>query len=115
VRAWLVYAEPKVSPAAVRANLREFHAGMSIAAVIDTDFRLTAAVGASVTPEVAIYTHAGRAYRGRIDDQYEVIGQSRRTAVHHDLRDALDAVLAGRTVPAAETKAIGCFIERNIK
>lgn len=115
VRAWLIYAEPKIAPAAVRANLNEYHAGLAVPAVIDTGFRVTAAVGASVTPEAAVYTQAGRAYRGRIDDLYEVIGQSRRTADHHDLRDALDAVLAGRPVAAAETKAIGCFIERNLK
>ena len=115
VHAWLVYAEPKVTDATVRANVREYHAGLAVTTVIDTGFRLTDAVGASVTPEAAIYTPAGRAYRGRIDDLYEVIGQSRRTADHHDLRDALDAVLAGRPVTTAVTKAIGCFIERNIK
>jgi hypothetical protein len=115
VHAWLVFAEPKVSEATVRANLREYHGGLSIPAVIDTGFRLTDAVGASVTPEAAVYTPAGRVYRGRIDDLYEVIGQSRRTADHHDLRDALDAVLGGRPVTTPVTKAIGCFIERTIK
>jgi hypothetical protein len=115
VRAWIVYAEPKVTAAGVRANLREFHAGLAVPAVIDAGFRLTAAVGASVTPEVAVYTGAGRVYRGRIDDLYEMIGQSRRTAEHHDLRDALDAVLAGRPVAVPDTKAIGCFIERSIR
>ena len=115
VHAWLVYAEPKVTEATVRANLREYHAGLSTPAVIDAGFRLTDAVGATVTPEAAIYTPAGRAYRGRIDDLYEAIGQSRRTADHPDLRNALDAVLAGRPVTPAVTKAIGCFIERNVK
>jgi len=28
----------------------------------------------------------------------------------HDLRDALDAVLAGGKVPRPETEALGCFI-----
>jgi len=115
VHAWLVYAESKAAPAAVRANLAEYHGGLSIPAIIDTDFRLTAAVGATVTPEAAVYTPAGRVYRGRIDDLYQAIGEGRRTAEHHDLRDALDAVLAGRRVAVAETKAIGCFIERAVK
>jgi len=115
VHAWLVYAEPKAAPAAVRANLTEFHSGLSAPAIIDTDFRLTAAVGATVTPEAAVYTPAGRVYRGRIDDLYQAIGEGRRAAEHHDLRDALDAVLAGRPVAVAETKAIGCFIERTVK
>jgi len=115
VRTWLVYAEAKTTPTAVRANLSEFHAGLSAPAVIDADFRLTAAVGATVTPEAAVYTSAGRVYRGRIDDLYQAIGEGRRAAEHHDLRDALDAVIAGRPVAAAETKAIGCFIERTVK
>ena len=68
-----------------------------------------------MTPESEIYTPTGRAYRGRIDDLYEAIGQNHRTADHHDLREALNAVLAGRPVTTAVTKAIGCFIERNVK
>lgn len=115
VHAWLVYAESKAAPAAVRANLAEYHSGLSVPAIIDTDFRLTAAVGATVTPEAAVYTSAGRVYRGRIDDLYQAIGEGRRAAEHHDLRDALNAVLAGRPVAVAETKAIGCFIERTVK
>src|SRR5262245_29626899 len=115
VRAWLVYAEAKTTPAAVRAHLAEFHRGLTVPAIVDTDFRLTAAVGATVTPEAAVYTPAGRVYRGRIDDLYQAIGQGRRAAEHHDLRDALDAVIAGRPVAAPETKAIGCFIERTVK
>jgi len=115
VRAWLVYADTKTTPATVRANLSEFHNGIAVPAIIDTDFRLTAAVGATVTPEAAVFTSAGRVYRGRIDDLYQAIGQGRRAAEHHDLRDALDAVIAGRPVAVAETKAIGCFIERTIK
>lgn len=115
IHAFLVYADPNAQPAAVRANLREFHAGLSATTVIDTALRLTIAVDATVTPEAVIYTHAGRGYRGRIDDLYEAIGQSRPAAEHHDLRDALDAVLAGKTVATPETKPVGCFIERTIK
>jgi hypothetical protein len=115
VHTWLIYADPQVDPAAVRTNLKEFHPSATVPAVIDTGFKLTAAVDVKVTPEVAIYVHAGRVYRGRIDDANDAIGQSRRAVTHHDLRDALDAVLAGRAVPTPETKAIGCFIERTIK
>jgi hypothetical protein len=115
VHAWLVYADAKADPAAVRANLREFHAGVSATTMIDTGFRLTTSVDATVTPEAVVYTHTGRVYRGRIDDLYEAIGQNRQTAAHHDLRDALDAVLAGKPVATAETKPVGCFIERTNK
>ncbi|MBI1831843.1 MAG: redoxin family protein, partial [Planctomycetes bacterium] len=48
-------------------------------------------------------------YRGRIDDQYR-LGGVRKEATRHDLKDALDAVLAGRKVAVAETEVDGCPI-----
>jgi hypothetical protein len=83
-----------------------------VPAVIDRGFALTTAAGITVTPEVAVYTSAGRVYRGRIDDLYVNIGEARREPTRRDLRDALDAVIAGRPVAQAETTAVGCFIER---
>ena len=37
-------------------------------------------------------------------------GKRRRIVTEHDLRDALDAVLAGKPVAKSRTRAIGCFI-----
>ena len=50
-------------------------------------------------------------YRGRIDDQYRPTG-SRETPTTHDLRDALDAVLAAKEVAVATTPVDGCPITR---
>jgi hypothetical protein len=63
-----------------------------------------------VTPEAALYSPAGRVYRGRIDDWYVDVGRSRRQATQHDLRLRIDAALAGRPMTPAETEAVGCFI-----
>jgi hypothetical protein len=115
VHAWLVYVDPSAKIDAVRSNLKDFHAGIQAPAVIDAGLRLTIAANATVTPEAFVYTHAGRAYRGRIDDLYDAIGVNRRSAGRHDLREALDAVLAGKPAPAPDTKPVGCFIERDIK
>jgi hypothetical protein len=52
----------------------------------------------------------GRKYRGRIDDRYFAPGKRRAEPASHDLRAALEAVLAGKPVPRAETEAIGCPI-----
>jgi hypothetical protein len=49
-------------------------------------------------------------YRGRIDNRYEALGRPRRVVTIRDLRDALDAVLAGRPVARPETTALGCYI-----
>jgi peroxiredoxin len=65
-------------------------------------------LGASVTPEIYVLNaRFDILYHGRIDD-------SRREADvnSRDLRNALDAVLAGKSVPLTETKAFGCTIKR---
>jgi len=63
---------------------------------------------AQVTPESYVIDSAGvLRYHGSIDDDMNV------ARVHTQrLRQALDAVLAGKPVPAIETKAFGCTIKR---
>jgi hypothetical protein len=66
---------------------------------------------ATVTPEAVVIDSKGETrYRGRIDNFYAALGKPRQQVTAHDLRDALDAVLAGRPVPNPETKALGCYI-----
>jgi hypothetical protein len=48
-------------------------------------------------------------YRGRVDDQYR-LGGVRRDPTSRDLKDALDAVLAGGKVAHPETEVDGCLI-----
>ncbi|HEX4069966.1 MAG TPA: alkyl hydroperoxide reductase, partial [Planctomycetaceae bacterium] len=50
-------------------------------------------------------------YQGRIDDQYGV-GFARKTPAHNELKDAIDALLAGRSVAVARTQPVGCLIGR---
>jgi peroxiredoxin len=65
--------------------------------------------GAQVTPEVFVLDSTGTlVYHGRIDDN-----QNPSAVTSHDLKDALDAVLAGRAPEKAQTKAFGCTIKRN--
>ena len=51
-------------------------------------------------------------YRGRINNFYEDFGKPRRVITQHDLRNALNALLAGKPVPQPRVKAIGCFIPK---
>ena len=53
-------------------------------------------------------------YRGRIDDQYGV-GTMRPSPKRHDLRAALDELLAKTAVSLPRTDPIGCFIGRTKK
>lgn len=64
--------------------------------------------GASATPEVYVLDNSRNVlYHGRIDDS------RRETEVQsHDLRTALDQVLAGKVVTNTQTKAFGCSIKR---
>lgn len=111
VRSFFVYADAAATPARVRRHLAEFHREMTAApAIIDKDYALTKAIGATVTPEAAVYTAAGRVYRGRIDDLYVSLSQARQAPTRRDLRLSLDAVLGGLTVPTPETRAVGCYI-----
>ncbi|MCA9017101.1 MAG: redoxin domain-containing protein, partial [Planctomycetaceae bacterium] len=64
------------------------------------------------TPEVFVLDkQLNVKYRGRIDNQY-LPGISRAETTSHDLKQALDQVLAGQPVDVASTKPNGCFIGR---
>jgi len=68
---------------------------------------------AAMVPQAAVFTPEGRrVYLGRIDNRVEDFGKQRYQATEADLREALDAVLAGKQPPHATTKSIGCAITR---
>jgi thiol-disulfide isomerase/thioredoxin len=94
----------------VRGHLEEYKYS-SIPAAIDGDRSAAAAGKATITPTAVVVDRSGAIrYRGRIDNLYAALGKTRQQVTSHDLRDALDAVLAGRSVPHPETESIGCFI-----
>lgn len=106
----LVYEDAHVTSAEVRQHVAE-HRYQNIPAAIDADASVAVRVQASVTPETVLIDRAGAVrYRGRIDDFYVAFGRSRQVVTVHDLRDALDAVLAGKPVAKPVTEPIGCFI-----
>ena len=66
------------------------------------------AYGAQSTPEVYVVNQKGKIlYHGRIDDS-----RKPEKIQSNDLTNALDALLAGKPVTVAQTKAIGCSIKR---
>jgi alkyl hydroperoxide reductase subunit AhpC len=69
----------------------------------DAGNRIADLLGARVTPEAFVVDHEGRLrYRGRVRSK---VGST-------DLRDALEAVVAGRPVKTPVAKAFGCSIVR---
>lgn len=107
---WLVYPDPDDEPAAIAAHQAE-HA-LVLPTVRDPEQRLVAKAGVRVTPEAAVFERgaAAPAYHGRIDDRAVEFGKLRAAAAAHELRDAVDAVLDGRTPAPAGGPAIGCYI-----
>jgi peroxiredoxin len=66
------------------------------------------AFGAEKTPHLFVFgPDRTLAYEGRIDDNHE----NPRAVKRRYLREALDAILAGKPVPEPETFAIGCTIK----
>jgi hypothetical protein len=110
VRCFMVYPDAGADVATIAKHRREFGFGTESAAIVDRDHALVGAVGARVTPEAAVYSSAGRVYRGRIDNLYVDVGRARQQATRHDVRLAVDAALAGLPAAQPETEAIGCFI-----
>ena len=63
--------------------------------------------GAVATPHVFIFDRSRHLrFQGRIDDS-----ERAELATHHDTRDALDALLAGREPGVTHTKVFGCSIK----
>lgn len=102
-----VHPDPGVTPEEARRHADEF--GLDFTLLLDPHQELAEQVGATVTPEAVVLDAQGIVrYRGRIDDRYGPERRRRPSARSHDLRAALDAVLAGREPDVAETEAFGC-------
>ncbi|HEX9744357.1 MAG TPA: thioredoxin family protein [bacterium] len=64
--------------------------------------------GAERTPEIFAFDSNGTlSYHGRIDDNHEDVSM----AQSHDLRNALDSLIAGETPAVQKTGAYGCSIK----
>jgi len=50
-------------------------------------------------------------YHGRIDDWYESPGKPSASAQHHELRDAINALLTGKSPPKIFAPPVGCYFE----
>lgn len=106
---WVVHPLADETEASIREHTREY--GLPGTVVRDPERRLVGLLGIRVTPEVAVVDGEGRLrYRGRVDDRYPALGQKRAKATRRDLCEALDAVLAGREVAEARTRAVGCVL-----
>lgn len=85
--------------------------GLTFPLLVDTGGKLASALSATVVPEAFVLDRKNTVqYMGRINDSYQVRGESSQGAVREDLREALSDVLAGSKVRLPRTLAVGCAL-----
>ena len=106
-----VQTDTSVSDAAVTTYAKQYRYGFPM--LLDPRQNLVRMANATIVPQAAIFSADGtRLYLGRIDNRVEDFGKQRYQATVADLREALDAVLAGKQPAHPTTKSIGCAITR---
>jgi peroxiredoxin len=82
--------------------------GIKYPYAVDATSDVARAYGAARTPEAFLFDAKGKlVYHGAIDDN----AKEPKAVKEAYLRKAVDAVVAGKPVPMAETKAMGCGIK----
>jgi peroxiredoxin len=99
-------AYPEDSFAAMKD--RAARKGFAFPYLRDEDQAVSRAFGAVCTPDYFLYDGDRRlVYRGRLDDNWKDAG----AVTKRELRQAIDAALAGRPVPAPQRPSLGCSIK----
>lgn len=110
VRFFLVHVDAQLDAARARQHAAEY--GLVGPILLDPAHDLVRALRATITPEVVVLGPARAVlYQGRIDNWFGDLGKKRPQPTRHDLRDAIQALLAGAEVLDPRTDAIGCSIE----
>ena len=111
------YRAKGVNVVGINSNVKELapevkqHAadkGLTFTILKDAGNVVADSLQAQVTPEAYFLDAAGKlVYRGRIDNS-----RNGDSITSSELRDAIDATLAGKPVEKTEVKAFGCSIKR---
>jgi len=108
---YAVQADTTLTEAEVLKHTKEYQ--FTFPVLFDPQQILVNMTGATTIPEAAVLSADGKLlYLGRIDNRVEDYNKRRPEPTEHDLRQALDAVLAGRAVTHPRTNAFGCAINR---
>lgn len=107
VRFYGVYA----TETAEEINVHRRDYSLPFPGLTDPKLLLARHAGATRVPEAAVFSPSGELlYRGRIDDRAVRPGVTRPGPRRHDLRLALEAVLAGTKPDPQFTEAVGCYL-----
>jgi hypothetical protein len=106
---WLVYPSKSDSSERIRKHDHDF--GYKLPALRDLQHGLVKQSHVQITPEAAVFDASRRLiYHGRIDNLYEDFGRARTRATTHELDDAIEAAIKGRTPSTETVPAVGCYI-----
>ncbi len=106
---YFVHTDPATTIEKARKHARDY--ALDLKVVLDPEHRLVRFLKAETVPEAFVLTpDLKTAYRGRIDDRNTAYGKRRAEPTRRDLREALDAIIAGKPVPNPKTPVIGCYI-----
>ena len=99
--------DPDSTDATLAEHSKEFQLHFPIAA--DKSGAIARKLGVKVTPEAVVFDAKGAIrYQGRIDDQWAKRQTRNAVSATHELKDAIEAILAGKEVAQPKTEAIGC-------
>ena len=106
---WLVYPSKSESADAIRKHDSDY--GYKIPALRDPQRVLVKESRVQITPEAAVFdANRKLVYHGRIDDLYVDMTRARSAPTTHDLEDAIQAAIAGKTLAVDTKPAVGCYI-----
>ncbi|HSH14738.1 MAG TPA: redoxin domain-containing protein [Verrucomicrobiae bacterium] len=106
---YLVQVDPGLKLEKARQHVKDY--GYTMPVLHDAKGVLSQHTGATMTPEAVVLLPDGhKIYNGRIDDRHAALGKRRPKATVHDLRDTLEAILAGKKLKPRSTEVIGCYL-----
>jgi len=91
---------------------RAMDRGFQFPYVVDATSDVAREFGATRTPECYLFDKTGKlVYHGAVDDNYA----NAEKVESHYLKDAVDALVAGKDILVKESKAVGCTIKFRAK
>jgi peroxiredoxin len=97
---------PEDSPQSMRQKIEEW--GIAFPYLVDQDQKVAKAFKAQCTPDLYLLDAGHKlAYHGRLDDNWQNEGEVTR----EELKEALDALVAGKAPIAKQIPSMGCSIK----
>ncbi len=106
---YMVYVEQLLTLKQAQHHSKEYN--FACPSLIDTRHELVKLAGATISPEVAVFSPDGtRLYLGRIDNDWAGLGIQRQKATKHDLVNVLNDIIHDKPIRHAVTQSVGCVI-----